>query len=146
MTYHQLYEICQLIAYDVNQQGSMKEEANKMGSWLFTVRDLNGQLMLQQGQDDDFLSLILYFFLVRTPERNREAFYEELLKLNLQNPFIKFSLHEGVVVASIVFQEFSAFTKDFFMIVFRRYLQSMDDLRVALATNYFDYDNITKSN
>lgn len=146
MTYHQLYEICQAIAYDVNQQGSMKEEPNKMGSWLFTVKDLSGQIVLQQGKDDDFLSLILYFFVIRTPEKNREAFYEELLVLNLQNPFIKFSLHEGVIVASIVFQEFSAFTKDFFMIVFRRYLQSIDDLRIALATDYFDYESVNAKN
>lgn len=146
MTYHQLYEICQTIALDVNQQGSMKEEPNKMGSWLFTVKDLNGQLVLQQGKEDDFLSLVLYFFVIRTPEKKREEFYEELLTMNLQNPFVKYSLHQGVVVASVVFQEFSAFTKDFFMIVFRRYLQSMDDLRITLATNYFDYDSVANSN
>ncbi len=140
MTYNKLYDIVNNLMQEFNTSDSSTEET-ETGVWSFLAQDTTGQLVMAQNDSDDTLSLFLHLYLMPLPTQNREFFYEELLRYNTASPFAKYGVHEDYVVLSIAFQDFSLFTKEFFALVFRRYLTFVQETRADMGTRYFDYSS-----
>jgi hypothetical protein len=138
MTYNKLYDIINVVMQELNTNESSMTEP-ETGTWNFQVQDISGQVVLQQNEEDDLLTVFMYLFVVPIPTQNQAAFYEELLRFNAVNPFIKYALHETYALVTITFQEFSFFTKEFFTLVVRRYLTFAAESRADLGTRYFDF-------
>ena len=140
MTYNKLYDIVEALMQEFNTSDSSTEET-ETGVWSFIAQDTTGQLVISQNESDDTLSLFLHFYLMPLPTVNREAFYDELLRYNTVSPFAKYGVHEDYAVLSIAFQDFTMFTKEFFALVFRRYLVFVQETRADMGTRYFDYNS-----
>lgn len=136
MTYNKLYDILNVVMQDL-QTGENTVTETETGIWGFQTQDISGQVALQQNEEDDILMVFIYLFIVPIPEQNKAEFYEELLRFNSVNPFIKYALHENYALATVTFQEFTFFTKEFFSVILRRYLTFAQEARADLGTRYF---------
>jgi hypothetical protein len=136
MTYNKLIELI-----GESMQEVLRQQHNVTivddHTWNFLVGEIQGQVTVQKSEGDEFLCLVLHLFVLPVPEKDKEAFFTELLSQNVPNTFAKFGIYEGFVLISVVFQEFSPFSRDFFIMILKRYIDYADKTRIDLGTRYF---------
>ena len=137
MTYNKLYDIISIAIQEFNVQGNEIEET-ETGTWTFTIQDFTGQLQMHEDPDDNVLSLFLHIYVLPIPNKNKDKFMEELLTFNAQNNYMKYGIYENYALFSVTFQNFDLFTKDFFVVILRRYIQFLQETRADMGTRYFE--------